>query len=98
MNGHSEFRGAFVKMTYYVYIILCQDNSFYTGHTKNIDERARLHACGKGARYTRMHKPEKVAYVEPVCSRAIAMKRERAIKKLSHQQKVGLINSTENQK
>jgi putative endonuclease len=69
------------------------DGSFYTGYTKNIDARTRLHLNGKGARYTKMHKPEKVAYVELFDSRAKAMKRERAIKKMSHQQKLNLINS-----
>ncbi len=80
-------------MTYYAYILLCNDNSFYTGYTKNLNERMKLHARGKGARYTRMHKPIEVAYVEVLNSRAAAMKRERAIKKLSHQQKIDLINA-----
>jgi predicted GIY-YIG superfamily endonuclease len=40
-----------------------------------------------------MHKPERVAYVEFFGSRAKAMKREREIKKMSHQQKLNLINS-----
>jgi putative endonuclease len=80
-------------MPFYVYILLCNDGSFYTGYTKNIDERTRLHANGKGARYTRMHKPKRVAYVELFASRAKAMKREREIKKMSHQQKLNLINS-----
>ena len=80
-------------MPFYVYILLCTDGSFYTGYTKNIDERTRLHANGRGARYTRSHKPERVAYVELFDSRTKAMKREREIKKLSHQQKLDLINS-----
>ena len=80
-------------MPFYVYILLCRDGSFYTGYTKNLDERTKLHEGGKGARYTRMHKPERVAYVELFNSRAKAMKREKAIKKLSHQQKLNLINS-----
>jgi putative endonuclease len=80
-------------MPFYVYILLCRDGSFYTGYTKNIDARTRLHASGKGARYTRMHKPKRVAYVELFNSRAKAMKREREIKKMAHQQKLNLINS-----
>jgi putative endonuclease len=80
-------------MPFDVYIIQCMDGSFYTGYTKNIDARARLHASGKGARYTRLHKPQKVAYVELCDSRAKAMKREREIKKMTHQQKLNLINS-----
>ena len=80
-------------MPYYVYIILCIDGSFYTGYTKNIDTRLKLHESGKGARYTRMHKPQKIAYLEMLDTRAQAMKREKQIKKLSHQQKFNLINS-----
>jgi putative endonuclease len=80
-----------------VYILLCMDGSFYTGYTKNLDKRAKLHESGKGARYTRTHKPERVAYFELFDSRAKAMKRERAIKKLSHQQKLNLINSQNTQ-
>jgi len=40
-----------------------------------------------------MHKPEKIAYVELFNSRAKAMKRERVIKKMTHQQKLNLANS-----
>ena len=80
-------------MPFYVYILLCADGSFYTGYTKNIGTRTRLHVNGKGARYTKMHKPEKVAYVELFDSRAKAMKREREIKRMTHQQKLNLINS-----
>jgi putative endonuclease len=80
-------------MPFYVYILLCADGSFYTGYTKNIDARTRLHANGKGARYTKIHKPKRVAYVELFDSRVKAMKREREIKKMTHQQKLNLINS-----
>ena len=82
-----------LTVAFYVYIILCADGSFYTGYTKNVDKRVRLHSSGKGAKYTRMHKPQKLAYVENFRSRAAAMKREKRIKKLSHQQKADLINS-----
>jgi putative endonuclease len=77
-------------MAFFVYILLCVDGTFYTGYTKNIDERTRLHETGKGAKYTKSHKPKKVAYIENFDSRAKAMKREREIKKMSHQQKTNL--------
>lgn len=80
-------------MPYYVYIILCIDGTFYTGYTKNVDERAKLHVNGRGARYTKMHPPKEVAYVETFLSRSDAMRREKAIKKLSHRQKADLIGS-----
>ena len=80
-------------MSFYVYILLCMDGSFYTGYTKDLNERTKQHENGKGAKYTKSHRPQKVAYVELFDSRSSAMKRERAIKKLTHQQKQDLISS-----
>jgi len=80
-------------MPYYVYVILCKDNSFYTGYTKDLDSRMRLHMNGKASRYTRMHRPKKIVYVEEFDSRAKAMKREKRIKRLKHSQKLALIKS-----
>jgi putative endonuclease len=82
-------------MSFYVYILLCMDGSFYTGYTKDLNERTRAHENGKGAKYTKSHRPQKVAYVELFGSRSAAMKRERAIKKLTHQQKQDLITAQE---
>ncbi len=79
-------------MAFYVYILQCMDGSFYTGYTKDIDARTKQHENGKGARYTKAHRPQKLAYTELHDSRGQAMKREREIKKLSHQQKQDLIN------
>ena len=80
-------------MSFFVYILLCIDGSFYTGYTKDLNERTRQHENGKGAKYTKTHRPQKVAYVELFNTRSGAMKREREIKKLTHQQKQGLISS-----
>lgn len=80
-------------MSFCVYILLCMDGSFYTGYTKDLDERTKQHENGKGAKYTKTHKPQKLAYVELFNSRSQAMKRERTIKKLTHQQKHDLISS-----
>ena len=77
-------------MVFYVYLLLCYDGSFYTGYTKDLETRMRLHQLGRGARYTRSHRPQKLVYFEEFASRGLAMKREREIKKLSHQQKQAL--------
>ncbi|MGD0406623.1 MAG: GIY-YIG nuclease family protein [Candidatus Bathyarchaeia archaeon] len=82
-------------MSFYVYMLLCGDGSFYTGYTKDLDARTKLHQNGKGAKYTKAHKPQKLAYIELFNSRSKAMKREREIKKLSHQQKLDLVSSHE---
>ncbi|MGD6851613.1 MAG: GIY-YIG nuclease family protein [Candidatus Bathyarchaeia archaeon] len=80
-------------MSFYVYILQCVDGTYYTGYTKDLDERTKQHENGKGAKYTKSHRPQRVAYVELFGTRSAAMKRERQIKKLSHQQKMALIVS-----
>jgi putative endonuclease len=80
-------------LSFYVYILLCIDGSFYTGYTKDLDARTKLHQNGQGAKYTKSHKPQRLAYVELFDSRSNAIKREREIKKLNHQQKLALVSS-----
>lgn len=72
---------------YYVYLLLCDDGSYYTGYTKDVASRLARHRNGSGARYTRMRKPEKVVYLEQFRTRSAAMGRERQIKKFSHSRK-----------
>lgn len=76
---------------YYVYILRCKDGSYYTGHAKDVEKRFKMHKKGRGARYTRMHEPEELVYIEQFENRGEAMKRERKIKKLSHDRKQQLI-------
>jgi putative endonuclease len=75
---------------YYVYILRCEGNTFYTGYTKSVKTRLRLHLSGKGARYTKMHRPKSLVYTEKFSSRSEAMRREKRIKKLNHSQKMRL--------
>jgi len=84
-------------MPYYVYILLCKGQRFYTGYTKNLKSRMKQHVNGKGARFTRMYKPKGIAYTEEFASRAKAMRRERSIKRLTHKQKLQLIKRQNNQ-
>ena len=74
-------------MRYYVYVLLCQDGTFYTGYAKDLDVRLGMHEQGKGARYTRIHKSKKLVYTEEFGTRKEAMRREREIKKLGHEEK-----------
>ena len=80
-------------MPYCVYVLLCSDGSFYTGYTRNLDARVRLHRSGRGARYTKMHKPKRLVYVEEFGTISEAMKKERKVKKLSHRQKLELVKA-----
>ena len=78
---------------YFVYILLCANGSFYTGSTNDIGKRFKDHLAGKGARYTKSHKPEKIVYQEKFASKSDALKREAEIKRWPKAKKEALINS-----
>ena len=80
-------------MSYYVYIVRCKDGSYYTGHAKDVEKRFEMHKKGRGAKYTQMHEPEKLVYIQEFESRGDAMRRERRIKTLSHDKKQQLIDN-----
>lgn len=75
----------------YVYILLCEDGSYYTGYSTDPSRRFREHALGKGAKYTKSHKPKELLYIEKYKTRSEALKREHQIKQLTHEQKKQLM-------
>lgn len=81
------------QATWYVYIVQCRDNTLYTGISTNPETRVAEHNSGQnGAKYTRARRPVSLLYTEPAASRSAALKREIAIKRLSRQAKLALIN------
>jgi putative endonuclease len=79
-----------------VYIILCSDNSLYTGITNNLPRRVSQHGKAQGAKYFRGRQPIKVVYAENGHNRSSASKREFTIKQLKHAEKMLLIQSVTN--
>ena len=77
--------------SYYVYIIICRDQTFYIGYTNDLDKRIKVHNKGLGAKYTRGRTPVKLLYYEVYDDKSKALKREIALKKLSRKQKEKLI-------
>lgn len=73
-------------------MLRCTDGSLYTGITTDVARRFEEHKAGKGAKYTRSRKPIEIVYREPVDSYSAALRREYAIKQLSREQKIALIN------
>ncbi|WP_243371350.1 GIY-YIG nuclease family protein [Geotalea sp. SG265] len=76
---------------WHVYVIQCSDSSFYTGITTDVERRFADHAGKRGAKYFRLHTPEKLVYVESGHSRSSAGKREIEIKRLTRAEKIRLI-------
>lgn len=83
------------KSHWYTYILRCADSSLYTGVTTDLNRRLQEHNQDnkKGARYTKVRRPVTLVYQEICNDRSSACKREAAIKKLTRQQKLKLINS-----
>ena len=78
-------------MTWYVYIIECNDSSLYTGITNDLDKRVNAHNAGLGAKYTKSRLPVHLRYSEPATNRSQASQREYAIKSLKKSAKINLI-------
>jgi putative endonuclease len=81
------------KQHYWVYILLCSNNTYYTGYTNDLNKRYQSHINGTGkCKYTRSFKPICIAQSWQINgSKAQAMKVERCIKKLSHNEKKKII-------
>lgn len=77
---------------WFVYILLCRDNSLYTGITNNLDKRMAAHWRGAASAYTTSHKPIRLVYTEGLPTKSEALKRELQIKKLPRNEKVKLLN------
>ncbi len=75
---------------WFLYILQCKDGTLYTGITKDIDRRCKMHNDGKGASYTRTRRPVVLLYQEPCSSRTQALVRECQIKSFPREKKLAL--------
>ena len=75
----------------YTYIVKCSDGSLYTGWTTDLDRRIRAHNDGAGAKYTKSRRPVRLVYYETYETKEEAMRREYAIKQLTREEKLALL-------
>lgn len=76
---------------YYVYMLLCGDDTIYTGISTDVERRVEEHRSGKGARYTRAKGVKRLLHTERKRSRSTASKREAEIKRMTREEKLALI-------
>jgi putative endonuclease len=50
--------------TYYFYVLLCHDGTFYGGYSSDVTARVKAHNAGQGAKYTKPRRPVKLLYDE----------------------------------
>ena len=79
---------------WFLYILRCADESLYTGVTKDLKRRFKMHSEGKAARYTRTRRPLKMVYHEICLTRTDALVRECRVKALPKIKKLALIEGS----
>ena len=65
---------------WFVYVIECEDGSFYKGFTTDLQKRYEQHCNGTGADWTKTHKPKQLYYWEIHYSEESALQREKYLK------------------
>ena len=84
-------------MAFYVYIIKCFDDTYYTGFTVNISKRFSEHQnCKYPKSYTASRLPVELVYFTNFSSMEEALSREQQLKKWSVAKKEALINGKYN--
>lgn len=81
------------EKTYYAYIALCSDGTYYVGYTDDVKKREKAHNLAKGAKYTRSRLPVSIVYFEECEDKSAAMSREWHLKKLTRAQKDELVKT-----
>lgn len=81
------------EKTYYAYIALCSDGTYYVGYTDDVKKREKAHNLAKGAKYTRSRLPVSIVYFEECEDKSAAMSREWHLKRLTHAQKDELVKT-----
>ena len=73
---------------WFVYILECQDGSYYTGVTNDLDNRMKAHAEGKGSKYVYKKGFKQLLRTKQCENKSDACKCEYAIKKLPRKEKL----------
>lgn len=78
-------------MSFWVYILRCADNSYYTGHTDDLEKRIGEHERDEVKGYTFTMLPVALVFSEEFPSREEAKASERQIKGWSRRKKEALM-------
>ena len=77
-----------LEKNYHIYILLCNDGSYYIGHTSNLGRRFSEHTQGMDSRcYTFLRRPLKMVFSSECTHRFVAFLLERKIKNWSNAKK-----------
>ena len=78
---------------YFVYILKCNDGTYYTGVTNNVERRFLEHKSGEDSNsYTYKRRPVELVFFSEISNIEYAIEKEKQIKKWSKNKKEALIN------
>ena len=80
-----------MQLHFWVYLLRCADESYYVGHTDNLEGRVAQHQAGTYEGYTRKRRPVALLWSEAVGTREEALAFERRIKGWTRAKKEALI-------
>lgn len=75
-------------MPYWLYLLECEDGSYYAGVALDVEDRFIRHVLGRGARYTRARMPLRVLAAARYPSKSEALKAEYRLKQLARADKL----------
>jgi len=78
-----------------LYLLECENGTYYAGITTDLDRRFAEHVFGIGARYTRANPPRRVVAAKELADRASASRAEAALKKLPRGEKLNYFRDSE---
>lgn len=59
-DSFSPSSDKFFSKSIHLYVLELTDNKYYVGMTRNVEKRYRRHISGKGAQWTKLHKPIRI--------------------------------------
>jgi putative endonuclease len=78
-------------MSFWVYMLRCADDSYYIGHTDNLEVRLSQHQTGQVPGYTSSRLPVCLVFSQAHASREEALAAERQIKGWSRKKKEAMM-------
>ena len=78
-------------MSFYAYLLRCNDGSYYAGHTENLEQRVAMHQSGVLQGYTHSRRPVELVWFQDFPLRDEAFRAERQIKGWNRAKKEALV-------
>ena len=78
-------------MSFWVYLLRCADDSYYSGHTDNLERRMQGHVDGTLLGYTSKRRPVTLVWSQEFVTREEALTAERQIKGWNRAKKEALM-------